>query len=181
MGQEGGHFSVVIWERLNSGKLIYFQLDPDPTYTGDIRSYFERTATRTDARQETLWNSAPGMTEWHRITVPRQAKRTLDCAPLTCLYTTVYVMIRHGKPNAFHGENDGFELKASSCDERSLGAWARQWMHKSIQNGRLQDSKMTERMLQLSATTRANKQSMVETANQKKRKRKKLRRHQNKV
>ena len=84
VGQECGHFSVVIRERLNNGKLIYFQLDPDPTYTGDIRSYFERTATRTDVRQETLWNSAPGMTEWHRITVPRQAETTLDCAPLTC-------------------------------------------------------------------------------------------------
>ena len=126
--QNAGHFCVVIRERLASGKLLYFQMDSYPGIISDekIRRSFEETAkfakpaSGKGPRCETLWNSEPGMTEWHRIHVPHQATGTQDCAPLTCANTAMYVTIRRKNPTLFHDTSKTIEFTAKRDEQRVL-------------------------------------------------------------
>jgi len=149
----GGHFCLVIRERLDDGKLIYFQLDSWPTEIAEgVRRHFEETKKFAQPAQdgkparETLWNSKPDMTVWRHLHVPLQGEHTNDCALFTCANAMMYVTVRKKMPTCFHETRNDFEFNARD-HVNVLGQWARNWVHTSLVNRMLcQDMSMDEKM-----------------------------------
>lgn len=146
--EDTGHFSSVIRLRLPTGKVIYYHMDSEPSCTGNIKATFQQTAAHAKVDEngidrETLWSNAPGTTEWHRIQVPQQARKTLDCAPLSGLYMYRFLTSLYRKDEGSRISLDEdrkiyrFALK-TGINESEIGLMAREWMQKSIKNGQLQ-------------------------------------------
>jgi hypothetical protein len=171
---QAGCFCLVIRERFEDGRVKYLMMDPQvEAHEGtacEVQRRFKLTERQSDQGSESLWNSEPGMTEWQSIQIP-QSGTGCDERPIASACLAMYLSLRRQRPTLFHGKEESIKFATQVCI-KDIGSWAREWMHQSLVEGRLQRIGVNEAMTTL-CTDSGGIQTELKAHNNKKKKRRK--------